>query len=358
MTTWTLAQLTERKPDFSLFLDTLARTPTPRPVLYDLYLNEDLYQTASGYPLGPTADRLERIKQIILAFARLGYDYAAPWPYLLTDFEFVKGTRTRADSISQNENPLILDWESFDRYPWPDPKNAYIVADSEMLHLLPDGMKIVTFCRDAGVLETAIALMGAEKLCIALYDDPKLAQAIFDAIGSRLVTMYDRLSEQSYMGAIVVTDDWGFKTQTLLSTEHMRRYVVPWHRAIVERIHAHGKKAILHSCGNLSTLMDDVIDVIGYDGKHSYEDEILPVEKAYGAWGNRIAILGGIDIDYLCSATPEQVYDRSKALIRLGADKGGLALGTGNSVPTYIPRHNYIAMLMAGLEDQGVDVPP
>ncbi len=45
--------------------------------------------------------------------------------------------------------------------------------------------------------------------------------------------------------------------------------------------------------------MEDIICDMKFDGKHSYEDNIIPVEEAYRRWGGRIAILGGIDVDFL-----------------------------------------------------------
>ena len=42
--------------------------------------------------------------------------------------------------------------------------------------------------------------------------------------------------------------------------------------------------------------MDDLIDGLGYDGKHSFEDSIIPVEEAYERWGSRIAILGALTL--------------------------------------------------------------
>ena len=47
-----------------------------------------------------------------------------------------------------------------------------------------------------------------------------------------------------------------------------------------------------------------LIDEMGYDGKHSYEDTIEPVEEAYERYHRRIAILGGIDVNFVCRATP------------------------------------------------------
>ena len=93
--------------------------------------------------------------------------------------------------------------------------------------------------------------------------------------------------------------------------------------------------------------MEDIIEDIKYDGKHSYEDVILTVEEAYEKWGGRIAILGGIDLDFVCRSTPEQIKARAKAMLERTKERGGYALGTGNSVPEYVPWENYFAMISA-----------
>lgn len=144
---------------------------------------------------------------------------------------------------------------------------------------------------------------------------------------------------------MISNDDWGFKTGTMLSPAQMRQYVIPWHKRIVEVIHTACKPSILHSCGKLDEVMDDVIDDIGYDAKHSFEDAILPVEEAYERWGDRIAILGGIDVDFMCRSRPEQIRERCEAMLGRTEKRGGYALGTGNSVPEYVPWENYIAMI-------------
>jgi len=105
----------------------------------------------------------------------------------------------------------------------------------------------------------------------------------------------------------------------------------------------------LHSCGNVNEVMDDIIDDIGFCGKHSYEDNIEPVEDVYERLHNRLAIMGGIDIDFICRSTPEAVYTRSLAMLERASTRGGYALGSGNSIPYYIPDENYFAMIAAAL---------
>jgi len=129
----------------------------------------------------------------------------------------------------------------------------------------------------------------------------------------------------------------------------MRQYVIPWHIKITEAAHKAGKPITLHSCGNISELMGDVINDAKYDGWHSFEDTILPVEQAYKKYGGKIAILGGIDVDFLCRATPEEVYNRSCAVLDMSREYGGYALGSGNSIPDYVPIENYLAMIGAAV---------
>ena len=89
--------------------------------------------------------------------------------------------------------------------------------------------------------------------------------------------------------------------------------------------------------------LDDLLDM-GYDGRHSYEDAIKPVEECYEELAGRIAVLGGIDVDFMATASPEEVFARCRKMAERTASRGGYALGTGNSVPVYVPDVNFFAM--------------
>ncbi len=197
-----------------------------------------------------------------------------------------------------------------------------------------------------GLLENVIDLVGFENLCFMIYEDEDLVKAIFDSVGSRLLRFYEICSSLVPVGALIVNDDWGFKTQTILSPETLRQFVFPWHKKMVEAIHENGKYAILHSCGNLSAVIDDVVDDMKYDAKHSYEDTILPVEQAYELWHSRIAILGGIDMDFLVRSSPELIRERSEKIL-MQTQSFAYALGSGNSIPAYVPIENYKSMISA-----------
>lgn len=339
-------------PDFQYLLRVLARQPTDRPVLFEFMLDQvHLRRVLGGDYLAPESP-LARIRNQVEAYRRCGFDYAVLAPWDAGFLCFPKGERDAEKSYSQAHGGVITDRASLARYTWPDPEaDDWSLAERVRPHL-PEGMRLLLFSF-GGVLENLVELVGYEELCLLLEDDPELVQEIADAIGSRLLRYYERGMGHAAIGGAIVNDDWGFKTQPFLSPEQMRRYITPWHRRIVQAIHDAGKPAILHSCGELRLLWEDLIEDLRFDGKHSYEDAILPVEQACQRYGRRIAILGGLDIDFLCRSTPEEVYARSRRLLEQTRADGGYALGSGNSITAYVPWESFLAMRRAAGEGYG-----
>jgi uroporphyrinogen decarboxylase len=52
-------------------------------------------------------------------------------------------------------------------------------------------------------------------------------------------------------------------------------------------------------------------------------------------------------VDFVCRSTPAEVHARSRAMLERAGARGGYALGTGNSVPEYVPLEKYFAMISA-----------
>lgn len=333
-----------RETDFENLLMVLRRRKPRRPTLFEFFLNGSFYERLTSKHLGVEGkDWLWGSLHPVVteAFKIAGYDYVT---VMGSDMKFEVPAVEKKATISLNAGDTIRDRQSFKSYNWPDPDSFDYSRLKNAANTLPAGMKLIVY-GPCGVLENVIFLVGFERLCMLLADDPGLAKDIFDAVGSRLVRYYEICAKFNTVGALIANDDWGFKTATTLSPGDLQRYVFGWYKKIVEVIHKEGKPAILHSCGNLEKVYDDIIDVMKFDAKHSFEDVIMPVEQAYEKWGDRIAILGGIDVDFMCRSTPQEVKLRCQAMLERSARRGGYALGTGNSVPEYIPYDNFIAMI-------------
>jgi uroporphyrinogen decarboxylase len=99
--------------------------------------------------------------------------------------------------------------------------------------------------------------------------------------------------------------------------------------------------------------MPDLINTVGIDARHSFEDTILPVTEAKRLYGDRLAILGGIDVDFLCRADEQSIRQRVRRTLEACMPGGGYCLGTGNTVANYIPVDNYLVMLDEGRRFMG-----
>ena len=94
--------------------------------------------------------------------------------------------------------------------------------------------------------------------------------------------------------------------------------------------------------------MEDLISDVKIDAKHSFEDTIVPVAEFKRRYGDRIAVLGGVDVNKLCVLNEADLRAYVRKILDECMPGGGYALGTGNSVANYIPVENYLAMLDEG----------
>lgn len=95
--------------------------------------------------------------------------------------------------------------------------------------------------------------------------------------------------------------------------------------------------------------MEDLIEDVKIDAKHSFEDAIMPVATFKEKYGRRIAVLGGIDVDVLVRFGEEELRGYVRNVLKACMPGGRYCLGSGNSVANYVPVKNYLIMLEVGL---------
>ena len=215
---------------------------------------------------------------------------------------------------------------------------------------LPEDMKLVSGVA-GGVLEHVVWIMGLRPFSLALYREPKLVEKMFNKVGSMIVKVDEIIGEMEKVGALRMGDDMGYKAGTMISPENLRRYVFPWQKRCVEIAHKYGKPFILHSCGNLRKIIEDLIEYVRIDAWHSFQDVIMPVTEAKEKYGDRVAILGGIDVDKLSRLPVLKLKEYTLSVLKKCMPGGGYALGSGNSITNYISIKNYKAMLKVGLKN-------
>jgi uroporphyrinogen decarboxylase len=347
-------------PDYEGLVKSITRTGAPERVHHiELFLDAEIQAAiCERFDLEDglnTNDPHFAHKRLIRIQRFLGYDYVRcgldclEFPLRRLAIEDTAGyKRTIGRNFVDEHTGPITSFADFETYPWPDPQQASSCALEWYESNLPEDMCVIAGSGFAHFAEYLTWLMGYETLCYALYDQRELVSAI----SQRLIDIYriviQRILQFKRVKLVWGSDDMGFRTGTLISPDDLREFVLPAHKLMADMSHAAGCPYLLHSCGNLSAIMHDLIDYVHIDARHSFEDTIQSVTDAKAEYGQRIALLGGIDLDFICRASEGEVRQRVRHTLDVCMAGGGYCLGTGNSVANYLPMDNYLAMLDEG----------
>jgi uroporphyrinogen decarboxylase len=347
-------------PDWQGLVDCILHKGTPKRVHHiELFLDWEVQQAIwQRFDMGgdlASADPVTIAQRQIALQRFLGYDFVR-CPVFGLDFKFnYHDTPDTADLkrsngrhyMDEHRGPITT-WQEFEAFPWPKPGQISTWALEWFEKNLPEDMGIIASGGFAHFAEYLTWLFGYESLCYALYDQRDLVKAISDKLVELYQSSLEQILQFKCVKVVWGSDDMGHNTGTLISPNDLREFVLPGHKLMAEMSHAAGRPYILHACGNLTSIMPDLLDDVRIDGKHSFEDNIERVEEVKDTYGQRIALLGGIDLDFLCRSDEQAVRQRVRHTLDKCLPGGGYCLGTGNSVANYIPLDNYLAMVDEG----------
>ena len=177
-------------------------------------------------------------------------------------------------------------------------------------------------------------------------DDNELFSSIFKKVGETNFKIWERFMKDfgDVFCVLRFGDDMGFKTSTLLSDDDIRRHIIPQYKPIIDLVHSYGKPFLLHTCGCIFNVFEDLIDA-GIDAKHSNEDVIAMFPVWVERYGDRIGNFGGIDTEAVCLLAEADIKKYILEVLGQVDGKGGIAWGSGNSIPDYVPASGFLAMI-------------
>jgi hypothetical protein len=126
-----------------------------------------------------------------------------------------------------------------------------------MAKRVPDGMKVLVI--PGGVFEWATWLMGLVPFCYALADQPDLVDAVIARVSDIIYAVVEDLMDEPNVGGIFMGDDLGYASGTIVSPKVLRQKFLPQTGRIVDLVHSADKLFLLHTCGNVYDIMDDLI---------------------------------------------------------------------------------------------------
>ena len=227
----------------------------------------------------------------------------------------------------------LADWGRFADYEPPRPECASYEALNA--RIVKAGHPRYVRLGIGGLFERMQQLRGAVGLFYDLCDEGRtvardLAEMVFVVIMQSVELICETEADCVYL-----LDDWGTEEALLISPEMWRDFFKPYYRRIVDTAHAHGKDVWLHSCGCITDIVPDLIE-LGVDVLHPQMARLMQDERFVRAIDGDLCLETDIDRNFLCVAAPDAVYERTIDTFRkLHRPDGGLVLRgeMGSSVP-------------------------
>ena len=222
----------------------------------------------------------------------------------------------------------------------PNPYNDALYVEAEEF-IRQKGDFSAWFITRVGISPTILG-MGTTNFSFALYDNLSLIEEIFDRYCEWACVVAERACQLGFE-VFATTDDVAFKTNTFFSPEVFRELVMPRFERVAEIVTI---PWVIHSDGNMHPFMDDLL-TLDISGFHPNEKGAMDIRAMKRDYGDRLCLLGNVDLVTLGMGTPEEVEAEVRALIRDIGPGGGYILSSGNSLAGYLRPENVLAMSAA-----------
>ncbi|MHB1454865.1 MAG: uroporphyrinogen decarboxylase family protein [Saccharofermentanales bacterium] len=342
-------------PDYRNIENAARNIEADRLPLYEHNISDGIMEKVLGRSFrhllgGSREDVSEYFRNYCDFFLQMGYDTVT--------FEACIGeAMPGSGSLGRHKKGVIQTMQDFEKYPWDDVPDLYFRMYGRFFDALrenmPAGMKAIGGVGN-GVFECVQDIVGYADLCYISVDDPDLFAKLFGQVGSVSLKIWERFL-RDYSDVYCVCrfgDDLGFKNTTLISADMIRAHIIPQYKKIIDLVHSYGQPFLLHSCGSIFDVMEDLIDA-GIDAKHSNEDQIAPFPEWVVKYGDRIGNFGGIDTDAVCRLGKDEMRTYIHDVIGKCKGHGGFAFGSGNSIPDYVPVEGFLNMVSIVREYRG-----
>jgi len=339
------------RPDFASLRTTLRRGKGEHVPMIELGVHPTIKEKLIGRPVMTLSDDVE-------FWHKAGYDYVKLQP--IADFNPAK--ISLEEHITFNEDGtlfrkwasegtgVISSFEDIDRYQFPAKADFDYWKFEQVRSILPDGMGVIGQYGD--IFTMTWEMMGFETFSSAIYENPGLVKALNEKLGGLVISMFEYFAQSDAVDALWYSDDIAFTGGLLVSPETLHQYFFPWLRRIGDLARKYNKPLLYHTDGVLWDVFDEII-ACGVDAIHPIESKAMDIREVKRLYGDKLCLLGNVDVDILARGTPEQIRGIVKENVEMVGANGGYCVGSGNSIPEYVKYENYLALLSATREFGG-----
>ncbi|MCK4752028.1 MAG: hypothetical protein KAS75_01180 [Planctomycetes bacterium] len=200
-------------------------------------------------------------------------------------------------------------------------------------------------------------LMGTERACLAFFDCPEMICDILGTVRDTSMKCLEQVCEHITIDQLFVHDDMAGKNGPLIGPTQVKEFIYPYYRPCWDLVSSHGTKLFNQdSDGDMRPVLDVFLDC-GINVIHPCEPnagmDIVELRKKYG---NRLAMLGGIDKFVLFKSKEEICAEVEYKMQPMMRETGGIIFGLDHRIPNGVPLDNYRYYVDLGRKI--LDLPP
>lgn len=202
-----------------------------------------------------------------------------------------------------------------------------------------------TLCGDAhGFFDRGWALRGMEEFLTDLILHPRFVEELLETLTELHLQLVDRIASYPFDG-FRFGDDWGSQRGVIIGAERWRRFIKPGLKRIFARARERGLVVMVHSDGDISELIPDLID-IGVQILNPLQPEAMNVLEIKRRYGRHLCLNGGVSTQLtLPLGTPEQVQREVLACLRYLGRGGGYVISPAKPLLPDVPLPNAVALI-------------
>lgn len=188
--------------------------------------------------------------------------------------------------------------------------------------------------------EKAYFARGIENFLSDLAGDPEWAQRLLDLIIRKNLVMLENVLAAPEIDGVLLGSDWGTQRDLIMSPACWREMIKDGERKEYDLIKSYGKHVFVHSCGNITRIMDDLVE-LGVDCLNPIQPECMDIYELKKKYGGKLSFFGGISTQKtLPYGTPEEVREETCGIIESMSKNGGYFTAPSQEIQEDVPYEN------------------
>ena len=225
-------------------------------------------------------------------------------------------------TMGQPKFPPLKDGYDFSLLPNLDPYDptryaitAQEIAEFQGKYLIGDigisGFNLLTFIR------------GFEESLEDLYIEPENLMALMEKVIDFEMGVAESFCRMPEIDCVSFFDDWGTQNALMIDPKLFRTYFKPLYKKQFDLIHSYGKHVLFHTCGQVTDILDDLVE-IGVDILNLNQPDIFPMERL-AQYKGRVCFNCPVDHQTVAiHGTVDEIHDYAVRLrTAVSTDKGG-----------------------------------